>query len=144
MSLFEINQLSSEKKNALFKKLEQLYNELDDDLNKTDKPCTGCGMCCDFEKAEHRLYISSLEFLYLTHKYKKKTSQTDTCPYLIDSKCSVRDRRMIGCRSYFRLHTEKDRLYAESLYEIYLKKLKVLYATEKINWEYRDFMGYLK
>lgn len=144
LSLFEINQLSSEKKNTLYQKLEQIYSELDSDLKKIDNPCTGCGMCCNFEKAEHRLYICSLEFLYLEDKYSKIITEADICPFLVNSQCSVRDRRMIGCRTYFRLHSEKDRQHAESLYEIYLKKLKKLYLEEKITWEYRDFMGYLK
>jgi Fe-S-cluster containining protein len=141
----QIQNLEPDQKNKCFLELSEIYQKIDSDLSKLEQPCTGCGMCCDFKQAEHRLYISSLEFIYLIeHNKLNDFKNNDICPYRINGKCSVREHRMIGCRTYFRLHTEKDREKSEGIYEKYLKELKLLYQKYDIPWEYRDLMGFLQ
>ena len=145
MSINELRQLPEVERTELFVFLEKMYSDLDEDLQKLENPCTACGNCCNFKLAEHRLYISSLEFEWLNEKYKSdKDIADDICPFMREQKCTVRDRRMIGCRTYFRLHTQKNKESAEGLYEKYLNLLKEKYQQKKISWQYMDFMGYLK
>lgn len=142
MSVEVLKNLRKEEKDTLFNELAILYKRIDDELACLPKPCTACGMCCHFDLAEHRLYISSLEYSYLAEKYAINEISGDVCPHMVNKNCTVRDRRMIGCRTYFRLHNEIDSETAEQLYEKYLKLIKDLYKKNGIPWEYRDLMSY--
>ena len=123
--------------------LKCIYQELDNKLSLIPQPCTACGACCHFAKSEHRLYISSLEMALLLekHPWPHGADQEDRCPYQKESKCSVRSERMIGCRTFYRLHERKDRNQAEDFYAEALAKIKDIYKSEGISWEYRDLMS---
>jgi Fe-S-cluster containining protein len=145
MSLIQIASLSPSRQQELFLDLRKIYSELDQALASLPQPCTACGQCCNFEKTEHRLYATSLELaLLLEHHPNPPFTEEDRCPYQIEGKCSVRHERMIGCRTFFRLHTEEAREKAEAFYAEALAKVKNLYKSEGLDWEYRDLMSLKK
>jgi len=141
MSLQQIRSLPEEKRYGLYAALESLYRKLDTELGDLPQPCTGCGACCHFSEAEHRLYGSSLELAFLQERHPSpKLHPEDRCPHQVNKKCTVRDERLIGCRTFFRLHSQEDSEASQRLYEAYLGKLKSLYREWGLDWEYRDLM----
>ena len=143
MSLQQIQSLPATKRQELYGALQDIYAELDQKLALIPQPCTACGACCHFTKSEHRLYVSSLEMAYLLeeHPWPSDYDNEDRCPYQVEGKCSVRKERMIGCRTFFRLHEPQHRLIAEDLYAEALAKIKSIYKSEGLPWEYRDLMS---
>jgi len=129
----------------LYEKLNKLYQDFEQDFDTLPKPCTQCGSCCHFDTFGHKLYVSSLEFAYVSeHKLIPKIVNSGHCPYLKGQHCEARNFRMLGCRTFFRLHQPEDSERAQALYETYLKKLKDLYLDHNIQWEYKDLMVFVK
>lgn len=145
MSLDHIlNKLSLRQREELYEKLNSFYLELSEDFKTIPQPCTQCGACCDFVKFGHKLYISSLEFAYVYENHPLKIRDNpNACPYMVENSCHARNHRMLGCRTFFRLHEKKDEERANELYEIYLQKLKNIYSQANLAWEYKDFMVYV-
>lgn len=142
MSLQQILSLPDRERQHLYTELREIYNDLDEELSHHPQPCTGCGACCHFSQAEHRLYGSSLELAYLKeHHPSPGLHGEDRCPHQVNLSCTVRGERLIGCRTYFRLHSKEESEAVEKLYEIYLGRLKQLYRDRGLDWEYRDLMS---
>ena len=142
LSLQQILSLPTETRHKLYDSLTKIYVELEKELEAHPQPCTGCGECCHFEKAGHRLYGSSLELAFLKEKHPSPTlHEEDRCPHQIEKSCSVRHERLIGCRTFFRLHSQGETEAVEELYEKFLGKLKKLYRESELEWEYRDLMS---
>jgi Fe-S-cluster containining protein len=145
MSIEFIQQLPPQQKEKLYQELQSIYDELEQTLETIPRPCQACGACCQFSSAEHRLYGSGLELAnLLDHHPHLDPAKEDRCPYQIEGKCTVRTNRLIGCRTYYRLHENKDRVLAEEAYEVALAKVKRLHLREGIPWEYRDIMSLFK
>ena len=142
MSIEIIRQFPAQRKQKLYQELQNIYQELEKTLETIPRPCEACGACCQFSQAEHRLYGSGLELANLMdHHPHLAPVQEDRCPHQVEGKCTVRANRLIGCRTYYRLHQKKDRLKAEEAYEIALAKVKDIHLREGIPWEYRDIMS---
>lgn len=142
MSLNQILALPTETKEKLFEALRQLYADLDKELKNHPQPCTGCGGCCHFSKAEHRLYGSSLELALMMETHPNpQIHDEDRCPHQVGLACQVREERLIGCRTFFRLHTKSQSMAAEELHETFLSRLKDLHRQWDLDWEYRDLMS---
>jgi Fe-S-cluster containining protein len=147
MSLSEIQHLSPGDQLEVFNELKDIYRQLEKELDQIPRPCEACGECCQFDKAEHRLYGSGLELAFLNahHPISSKTesgsSPEDRCPHQKNGKCTVREHRLIGCRTYYRLHAKKDRILAEEAYERALDKVKCISNAKGLTWEYRDLMS---
>lgn len=147
MSLLTIQSLHSDQKLKLFDRLESLYKNLGQDLKQLPQPCTTCGNCCNFQKAEHRLYVTSLEMAYLLEhapNFNPHLLEKDICPYQLNHLCSVRNHRMLGCRTFFSKHKAEDRIRFETIHEKYLAKIRIIYKEEQLKWEYKDVISYLK
>ena len=63
--------------------------------------CRACGACCRFEEFGHRLYVSAGELALLTAAAPPEPCRPGRCPYQLDSRCTARDRRSLGCRVFF-------------------------------------------
>ena len=144
-NLVMICEITDEVKIQIIQDIDNLYERLTQELATLPSPCTSCGFCCHFDKAQHFLYVSTLEMVYLFDKYELPEVKVDgVCPYLRNNMCSVRDRRMIGCRTYFRLHNKEQTIAAEAIYEKYLLEMKELHRKYGIAWNYQDCMNIFK
>ena len=134
------NKISENVINQIRQDLNNLYKSVSKELSQLSAPCRACGFCCHFGEAKHYLYASTLESIYIFDKYHAKPMHPNShvCPFLKNEKCSIRDRRMLGCRTYFRLHTKKEKIKAEEIYEHNLLILKQLHNKYKIDWNYQD------
>lgn len=140
--MLKLNHMSEYVKKQITQDVCMFYAQVAVALARLPQPCTMCGFCCHFAANKYRLYASNLEFIYLFDKYQAPpmTIGNDVCPFLQNGKCSVHDRRFLGCRTYFRLHTKIERIQSEEIYECQLDLLKELHRKYRLDWNYQDCM----
>ncbi len=98
--------------------MRQLYQRLDRELENFNVSCRRCGRCCDFPTSGLQLYLSPLEAALFFEQPTPEISSSKTCPYFINSSCTNRFGRSIGCRTYFCDNAVRDPL--QDLHEKYL------------------------
>lgn len=111
-----------------------LFRELDAELASHGWSCRGCGACCRFAEFGHSLFISSLEADRLFGDDVPDDAQEHVCVFLVDGHCSRRDRRSLGCRTFY--CTESGKGEIESITERYVKRVKELHERSGIPWTY--------
>lgn len=110
-------------------KVDDIYVWLDNYLKEHSEfigSCEICGRCCDFEKYDHHLFVTSPEIEYLIGKLGKQNIKKMTngrCPYNIKGFCSIHENRFAGCRIF---NCRGDKEFQSKLTEQTLKKLKSL------------------
>ena len=91
---------------GLINKVAEIYNWLDSQIaiKPQDKKglCSACGKCCDFDKFDHRLFVTEPERMFFKAKADSSLKQmrNGICPYNNKGKCSVYDIRFAGCRIF--------------------------------------------
>lgn len=126
---------------TLVQKVAEIYGWLDTQL-KDHRNATGsceiCGKCCDFEKYDHRLFVTSPEIEYLIAKLGKqniKPMSNSRCPYNEKGFCSIHKHRFSGCRIF---HCRGDKEFQSRLTEETLRKLKSLCEEFELPYRYVD------
>lgn len=120
-------------------KIAQIYDGLDSQIKSSTQlagSCKACGKCCDFNSYDHRLYITTLELIYLQEALGKnniKAMANGICPYNIDDKCSIHNHRFAACR-IFCCNGDKD--FQGTLSEVTLRKLKSVCDEFEIPYTY--------
>ena len=123
--------------------VEELYRALDLEIRSLGVGCWLRGDCCDFERCDHKLYASSLEIAYVREKNPRAfPAGSVLCPFWKEGKCTERERRPLGCRTYFCDKRYKDQL--EALYERYYRELRKLAEARGLPWSYRPFVEALR
>jgi Fe-S-cluster containining protein len=85
--------------------VDEIYQNLDKQIDAAGLSCKVCGQCCDFDTFGHRLYITTPELFYFKNKLKENKVPVlpmadGVCPYRKDGKCSVYPWRFAGCRIF--------------------------------------------
>jgi Fe-S-cluster containining protein len=113
------------------------------ELDHISEPCQACGQCCDFKAYDHRLFLTSPEFIFfqahLTDPVKAMT--TGRCPYQVQGKCSVYDIRFLGCRIFGCTRPDG---WQDELMETALQRFKALCDELDIPYQYVDLATALK
>ena len=131
----------------LLEKVAEIYTWLDTkirDNNKLTGQCKACGKCCDFDKFDHHLFVTSPELMYLIANLGAeniKSMLSSRCPYNIDGKCTVYEYRFAGCRIFY---CKADVDFQGELSESALEKLKSLCTEFQIPYHYTDLATALK
>lgn len=88
---------------AAFAELEALYAEVEGWVEYGGAVCIGRGTCCRFEEAGHELYATPLEADYCAdrHPVAPEPEAPGRCPYHRAGRCTAREGRPLGCRTYF-------------------------------------------
>jgi Fe-S-cluster containining protein len=121
----------------------KLYREVDQEIRATGAVCWLRGDCCDFERSDHRLYASSLEIAFVQERYPEPfPSGSVLCPFWRERKCTERERRPLGCRTYFCDGRFRGQL--EAIYEKYHRQLRELSARHGIEYRYGPFVKALR
>ena len=83
--------------------LAELYAQVDVEIAAAGAGCLGGGVCCKFDVAGHRLYVSSGELALLTTQSppEGRPPRELRCPYQVGPRCAARNVRPLGCRVYF-------------------------------------------
>ncbi|NLH18379.1 MAG: YkgJ family cysteine cluster protein [Phycisphaerae bacterium] len=89
-------------------RVKAIYRQLDQQIDAIRTlrggGCDGCGQCCDFDKYDHRLYVSTPEMIYFQRAIAPdslRPMQDGICPYRHGGHCSVHGHRFSGCRIFF-------------------------------------------
>lgn len=86
-----------------FERLEALYADVERVVANSRAVCLARGVCCRFEEAGHRLYATALEADYAVAKHPDAPAPEapGRCPYHVEGRCTAREGRPLGCRTYF-------------------------------------------
>lgn len=127
--------------NQLLQKVEEIYNNIHQELSENtneSESCNACGKCCNFEKYDHRLFLTTPEMIYLKEKLKPqklKKMTTGICPYNSDGKCQIYNLRFAGCRIF--CCNSNENLQAE-LSESAIRSFKKICPQFQIPYLYTD------
>lgn len=96
-------QPSEEVRARAFAALEALYREVDAFVARARPVCIQRGVCCRFEEAGHELFATALEADYAAERHPEASEPEapGRCPYHVAGKCTAREGRPMGCRTYF-------------------------------------------
>ena len=81
--------------------LTAIFREVDERIRRVGAVCLGCGYCCRFALAGHRLYASTIELAALLSGPPARVAGALECPYQQGPACHARERRPLGCRTFF-------------------------------------------
>jgi len=125
-----------------FFELEKLYQEIDREVLSLGVGCWAHGDCCDFRRFDHKLMASSLEMAYVKEKHPGKLEAgSGLCPFWKAGKCTERERRPLGCRTF---HCDRRyRRILEDLHERYYRRLRQLARDHPCPWSYEPFVDAL-
>lgn len=109
-----------------FAALVELYAEVDRLVAAALPLCVLSGDCCRFEQAGHELFATALEADYAAwrHPDAPAPEAPGRCPYHVAGRCTAREGRPLGCRTYFCDRRTEDEL-AEA-HEHFLARLRAL------------------
>jgi len=105
--------------------------------------CRSCGDCCDFDRFDHRLFITPPELMYLAANSDSGTVKPmpgGQCPYNVDGRCTIYEYRFSGCR-IFCCNANED--FQSGLSEAVLEKLKLICVEFQIPYRYADLAAAL-
>ena len=98
-------------------------------------------MCCNFDLAGHRLYVSTGELAVLTATTPpgRSTNGSRRCPYQVGPRCAARARRPLGCRTFFCDPglTEP----CQTVYEAHHAELRRLHERHRIPYAYVELVA---
>jgi len=130
----------------LLERVAEIYDWLDLQIRRHSDlagMCRACGKCCDFERVDHRLFVTTPELTYLAANLGNeniKPMTTSRCPYNIAGKCGIYEYRFAGCR-IFCCSSVPD--FQSRLSESALKKIKSICTEFQIRYRYADLAGML-
>jgi Fe-S-cluster containining protein len=128
-------------KSQMVMRIVRAYNWIDSKNQESPNlvgKCEACGKCCDFEKYDHRLFVTGPEMLYLSaklHGKKIKLTQKGRCPFNIEGKCTIYKYRFAGCRIFC---CNGDTDFQSQLSESALDIFKSICVEFKIPYSYTE------
>ena len=123
--------------------LEAIYRRVDREISSTGVRCWLRGVCCDFEAQDHRLYASSPELAYVREAHPEPFPPEGVlCPFWKGGMCTERERRPLGCRTYF--CDERYRSLTEAIHEKYHAEIRALSERHSIDYSYELFVAALR
>jgi Fe-S-cluster containining protein len=135
------------KKMSWMKELNNIYKDLDEEISALAPSCRACGECCHFDRYDYTLYTSDIEMDYVLKLAGPPKMHIDEeidngkCPYLSDNKCTIREHRPLGCRTFY--CQEGWDTTSSDLYEKYLRRIKELCAENGREWNYEPMLSLL-
>jgi Fe-S-cluster containining protein len=109
-----------------FRRLEEVYRDLAELLDAVRPVCIARGVCCRFEEAGHDLYATALEADYAAsvHPTAPAPEAEGRCPYHVAGRCTARDGRPLGCRTYYCDPSMQEAL--EATHERFLRRIRAI------------------
>ncbi|MBT3279722.1 MAG: hypothetical protein HN909_07330 [Phycisphaerales bacterium] len=126
---------------AVLSALREILAQAERDVVAMGLSCEGCGHCCDFAAAGHRLYASTAEIALVLSAGNPADANELRCGYQQDGLCLARDVRPLGCRMYFCNEDHRD---FQALYETTHQAIRELHRSENIPYFYVELTGILR
>ena len=122
-----------------FAALEAIYRDVDQFIEKAAPVCIVRGKCCRFEEAEHLLYATRLEADYAASRLPSALAPEaeGRCPYHVSGRCTAREARPLGCRTYF--CDTRTASVLEEAHEHFLARIRALEAETAYPHAYASF-----
>jgi Fe-S-cluster containining protein len=123
--------------------LQDLYRQVDADVARLGAACRGCGDCCRFDVADHRLLVTTAELALLTERPppNRRGPGEGRCPYQVAERCTARRRRPLGCRVFF--CDPRFAGPARDLYEHYHGAIQRLHGEFRLAYRYVELTAAL-
>jgi hypothetical protein len=105
--------------------------------------CRSCGSCCDFDRFDHRLFVTPPELMYLAANLRAGNIMPmpgGRCPYNVDGKCTVYEYRFSACRIFC---CNGDADFQSRLSEQALGKFKSICMEFQIPYRYTELTSAL-
>jgi len=126
--------------------LAALYERVDREVEASGVACWLRGACCDFERNDHVLYATSLEIAWVRERHCAQdhpfAADSALCPFWQGGVCVERERRPLGCRTFF--CDERFRVRLEALHESYHRELGALAERWEEPYRYEPFVRALR
>ena len=122
-----------------------LYAALDARITARQPRCINRGLCCHFATFGHKLFVTPVELAYFIAKSEvRPTADTDSesCPYHVDGRCTTRDGRPTGCRIFFCEQVSQAWQSPET--EAILDEIKTLHARFDVPYAYVEWLHALR
>ncbi|MFA6133223.1 MAG: hypothetical protein WC869_04315 [Phycisphaerae bacterium] len=123
--------------------LRAIYASVDAAVAEASPSCRGCGECCRFERAGHKLYVSIGELALLAGQPLPSGARAEAgrCPYQVGARCAAREGRALGCRVHF--CNPPARGWCEETYERFHTQIRVLHDRLGLPYAYIEMTGAL-
>ena len=125
------------------RELEEVYADLEKELERRRPVCNLSGRCCRFGESGQQLWATQLEIDHLVEREGLPGSVPDgLCPYLRDGRCGVRGNRMLGCRVYF-----CDPAYAPHMSDVYERhhaRIREIHRRRGLPYAYTEFLSEMR
>ena len=123
--------------------LSEIYARLGAEIDAAGAECDRCGRCCDFARADHRLYVSTGELALLTRRMPPADGAVGPlrCPYQVSGRCGARDGRPLGCRIFF-CTPPADQSW-QDIYERYHRAVRDLHDQHGLPYTYVELTAAL-
>ena len=119
--------------------LEALYAQVTLEIRSLGVACWNHSVCCDFERCDHKLFASSVEIAHVLAAHPEPMPDRGAlCPFWQDGRCLERERRPLGCRTYF--CDGRYRLPLEDIHGKYHHRLRILAEKHSFPWYYGLFV----
>lgn len=125
--------------------VDALYATLDERIAARQPRCTNRGLCCHFATFGHKLFVTPAELAYFIAKSDARLgSNTDSgsCPYQVDGRCTTREARPTGCRVFF--CEQVSRAWQSPETEAILVEIKALHARFALPYAYVEWLDALR
>ena len=133
--------------------VEQVYADLQRQIDLRKPICKTSGRCCRFDEFGHRLYVTTLELAAFARgliHFKSQISNLQfsilsppaACPFQLDGLCSVHSIRPFGCRVFFCDATSNQ--WQHEQYEHFHATLKQLHERFSVPYRYVEWRQALR
>ena len=145
--------------------VEQIYADLQREIDARRPICAASGRCCRFEEYGHRLFVTTMELAAFVKQLPEplpvdscqlpvKTKSlpllatgdsqaaTGFCPFQVDKLCSVHAIRPFGCRMFFCDATSTQ--WQNDQYERFHARLKRLHEEMGVPYQYVEWRQALR
>ncbi len=123
--------------------IQTIYQKVDEAVKQAGPKCEASGRCCRFAEYGHTLFLSQLEAEYLLASAPPFSSvDPAVCPFQVESLCTAREPRPLGCRVYFcdpNYQEEGQRISEQGI-----RELKALADEHGLAWRYAPLHVFLK
>jgi Fe-S-cluster containining protein len=129
--------------------VEQLYREIEQELDLIRPKCEMSGRCCRFEDYGHRLFVTTAELGLFVHQAKSLTALKPLaaeedgggCRFQDGKRCMAHTIRPMGCRLFFCDRLAEPQLLA--LYEQHHTRLKRIHEELQVPYRYLEWRAAL-
>ena len=120
-----------------------VYERADRAIASLSPTCWNRGECCNFGRADHRLFVTTPELIYFaqTHEALRPTPNAQSCPHQRDGRCGARHARPLGCRAYF--CQASARWWQPAVTEAFLAELRAVGARFGVPYAYTEWLAAL-